>query len=93
VSRRLTSGAWWVASSDGRPVLWQYPNPALWVWMAAVALGWFDLPADRATLVDGIRDGALLVWALDEAVRGASPFRHLLGVVVLAALLSSLLLS
>ena len=53
--------------------------------MVAVVLGWLDLPATRATAVEGIRHGALLVWALDEVVRGASPFRRVLGAVVLAA--------
>jgi multisubunit Na+/H+ antiporter MnhE subunit len=70
----------------------QLPNPALFVWMAAVVLGWFDLSASHATTVDGIRVGALLVWALDEVVRGASPFRRLLGGVVLAAQLVALVL-
>jgi len=73
--------------------LWQLPNPALCVWMAALVLGWFDLSATHADAVAGVRQGALLVWALDEVVRGASPFRHLLGAVILAAQLVSLILS
>jgi hypothetical protein len=68
----------------------QVPNPALCVWLAALVLGWFDLSAAHATAVEGVRRGALLVWALDELVRGASPFRRLLGAVVLAAQLFSL---
>ena len=32
-----------------------------------------------------IGKGALVVWALDELVRGASPVRRILGAVVLAA--------
>ena len=70
----------------------QLPNPALCVWMGAVVLGWFDLSTTHATAVDGVRRGALLVWAVDEVVRGASPFRRLLGAVVLAAQLASLML-
>lgn len=76
--RRRTSDC--VASAD----------PALRVWLAAVALGWFDLSATHATEVSGIRHGALIVWALDEVVRGASPFRRVLGAVVLVAQLVSL---
>ena len=53
------------------------------MWLLAVVLGWFDLSAAHATAVDGVRHGALLVWALDEVVRGASPFRRVLGAVVL----------
>ena len=85
VSGRVGSGSWWFRSSDGRLAVWQVPNPALCVWMATVVLGRFDLSATHATTVDGVRRGALLVWALDEVVRGASPFRRLLGGVVLAA--------
>jgi hypothetical protein len=92
VRSRLGSGSWWFRSSDGRLVVGQYPNPALCVWIVALAVGWADLSADHATTVEGIAAGALLVWALDEAVRGASPFRHLLGAAVLAAQLGALLL-
>lgn len=90
---RLRSGSWWFRSSDGRLALWQLPNPALCVWMVALVLGWFDLSATHATVVDGVRHGALLVWSLDEIVRGASPFRRLLGLVVFAAQLVSLVLA
>jgi hypothetical protein len=83
----------WFRSSDGRLTLWQWPNPALWVWLVTVVLGWFDLSAAHASTVDGIRSGALLVWALDELVRGSSPFRRTLGGVVLAAQLAMLALS
>jgi hypothetical protein len=60
--------------------------------MASLVLGWLELSATHATAVDGVRHGALLVWALDEVVRGASPFRHLLGAGVLAIQLVSLIL-
>ena len=92
ISTRLSSGSWWFRSSDGRLILWQFPNPALCVWMVALGLGWFELSATHATAVDGVRRGALLLWALDEVVRGASPFRRLLGAVVLAAQVSSLVI-
>lgn len=89
---RLRSRSWWFRSSDGRLTLWQLPNPALCVWMVTLVLGRFDLSSTHATAVDGVRHGALLVWAVDEVVRGASPFRRLLGAAVLAAQLASLVL-
>ena len=55
-----------------------------------VVIGLFDLSASRATDVAGIRHGALVVWALDEVVRGASPFRRVLGAVVLLGQIVSL---
>ena len=90
VSARLTSASWWFRSPDGRLTLGQLPNPALCVWLATLVLGRFDLSAAHTTAVDGVRHGALLVWALDEVVRGDSPYRRLLGAVVLAAQLASL---
>lgn len=92
VSARRGSASWWFRSSDGRLTLWQLPNPALCVWLVTLVLGRFDLSAAHATAVDGVRHGALLVWALDEVVRGASPFRRAVGAVILAAQLASLAL-
>ena len=92
LSARLSSASWWFRSPDGRLALWQWPNPALCVWMVALVLGRFELSATHANLVDGIRHGALLVWALDEVVRGTSPFRRTLGAVILAAQLAALFL-
>ena len=92
VSVGPNSAAWWFRSSDGRLTLWQLPNPALCVWLVTLVLGRFDLSVADKAAVDGVRRGALLVWALDEVVRGASPFRRVLGAVVLAAQLVSLVL-
>lgn len=92
ISTRLRSASWWFRSPDGRLTLWQWPNAALCVWLVALVLGRFDLSAAHTTAIDGVRHGALLVWALDEVLRGASPFRRTLGAVVLAAQLASLLL-
>jgi hypothetical protein len=90
ISARLSSASWWFRSSDGRLTVSQWPNPALCVWTVTVVLGKVDLSAAHAAAVDGIRHGALLVWALDEVIRGASPFRRTLGAVILAAQLASL---
>jgi hypothetical protein len=92
VSARPASGSWWFRSSDGGLTLWQLPNPALCVWLVTLVLGRFELSATHAIAVDGVRHGALLVWALDEVVRGASPFRRLLGAVILTVQLASLVL-
>ena len=89
---RLGSASWWFRSSDGRLVVGQLPNPALLAWIVAVLVGQLELSATRAIAVDGIRRGALVVWALDEVLRGASPFRRVLGAVVLAGQLVPLVL-
>jgi hypothetical protein len=82
---------WWVEDGNGRVVVAQWPNPALLVWMATVVLGWTGvLGSDHAATVAAAGRGALVVWALDEVVRGASPFRRLLGGVVLVVQLARL---
>ena len=92
ISARLSSASWWFRASDGSLALWQWPNPALSVWAVATVVGWFDLSAADATAADGVRHGALVVWGLDELVRGASPFRRVLGAFVLGAQLTALVL-
>ena len=67
----------------GRLVLFQVPNPALWVWLAATALRLSPYD-ERDAELRWIGSGALIVWGLDELVRGAAPIRRLLGAAVLA---------
>lgn len=68
---------------SGRLALLHVPNPALCVWMLATALRWSPYDSRDAEL-RWIGSGAFIVWGLDELVRGAAPFRRLLGAVVLA---------
>ncbi len=90
-SARVLSPRWWVEDGNGRVVVGQWPNPALLVWMATVVVGWTGaLAPDHAATVAAAGRGALVVWALDELVRGASPVRRLLGVVVLVVQLARL---
>lgn len=84
-STRVLSLAWWVRDQKGRWTLAQWPNPALSVWLVAVLVGWTGvLGATRGATLADLGRGALVVWALDELIRGASPIRRLLGAVVLA---------
>jgi hypothetical protein len=81
----MFSARWWTAE-QGWSGIAQWPNPALAVWLIAVVVGWTGaLDASRSSTLAGVGNGALLVWALDELVRGESPIRRLLGAVVLAA--------
>ncbi len=67
----------------GSLVLYEFPNPALWVFIAATLLRWSPYDAHDGEL-RWIGSGALIVWGLDELVRGSTPFRRLMGVLVLA---------
>jgi len=81
---RVLSLAWWVRDQNGEVALAQWPNPALAVWLVAVVVGWTGgLGAARSATLASVGQGALIVWALDELIRGSSPFRRLLGAVVL----------
>ena len=83
---------WWMRDGEGRLTIAMWPNPALAVWLVAKLLGWTGLlPAVGDDTLRDIGRGALLVWSLDELVRGASPFRRVLGGVVLASQLYALL--
>ncbi len=82
---------WWVRNSgSGKLVLAQAPNPALWVFAAATLLRWTPYD-DVDSELRWIGSGALIVWGLDELVRGDAPIRRVLGAIVLAWQLANLL--
>ena len=86
-SSRVASARWWLQDRDGKLALAQWPNPALWVWLASVVVGWAGvLEGPRGSTIHDVGRGALLVWSLDEVVRGASPARRVIGALVLAYL-------
>jgi len=83
---RPLSVRWWTGDQGLRGIA-QWPNPAILVWFIALILKWADAPGDARSQasVAGVGLGALLVWALDELLRGTSPFRRSLGAMVLLA--------
>ena len=77
--------------SDGRLAVAQAPNAAIVVWAVAAGIRLVtDLDPAADMLLRGVGSGALVVWAVDELVRGAAPFRRLLGAAVLAYQLTAL---
>lgn len=83
---RKGSLAWWMRDRRGDQTVAQLPNPALALWLLTVVLGWIASATGAASNTQDtlhlVGRGALLAWALDEVVRGASPFRRALGAVV-----------
>jgi hypothetical protein len=62
----------------------QWPNLPLAVFLAATAVRILTRPEGAAgTAVAVVGGSAIAVWAVLEVVRGDSPFRRLLGAVVL----------
>jgi hypothetical protein len=71
----------------------QWPNAPLVIFGAiTVALRSLHPSGGIATAGRVVAGLALLVWALDEVVRGVNPFRRMLGAVVLGATIAGLAL-
>jgi len=78
----------------GEVVVVQMPNLPLWVLLAAAAIRVALRPEGSVgTLVSIVGTTSLVVWAGLEIARGESPFRRVLGAVVLLATVIGLLRS
>ena len=76
---------------DGKVVIIQPPNVPLSLWIILTAISW--LAADEYTFVIKLTAQlVLLLWSGFEVFNGASPFRKVLGAIVLVYLFGSLLL-
>jgi hypothetical protein len=65
----------------GHITIAQFPNLALWTFLATVVVRW-ALPTrgEAHTTVDAVAVAALAAWAVDEVLRGVNPWRRLLGI-------------
>ncbi len=62
----------------------QTPNLALSVFLVSTTIFWLGHPKGAiSTVAKVVATGSLIVWALDEVVRGVNPWRRFLGVAVL----------
>jgi len=69
--------------TTGKIVIGQFPNTALWIFLAATAIRLLFHPKGTyGTAVLVAATGGLLWWAGDELLRGVNPWRRMLGVVV-----------
>ena len=72
----------------GRVVIAQRPNLPLVIFLATVVLRLvLDPGGDAGRAVRVVGTVSLVWWSLDEILRGTTPFRRVLGAVVLAATL------
>lgn len=83
---RVQKGFDWLLRDrrTGRVVVAQWPNAAAWIYVASL-LARRVVPDGAVTAVVVVGTVALVVWAVDEVVRGVNPFRRLLGAGVLVA--------
>jgi ABC-type glycerol-3-phosphate transport system permease component len=76
----------------GEVVVFQMPNIPLWIFLAATAARLVFHPNGAVgTAISIIGSVSLVVWAAFEIARGESPFRRVLGAVVLVAVVVGLL--
>jgi predicted Na+-dependent transporter len=76
--------------ATGRITIAQFPNTALWVFLAASLVTWGVQPGgiiSGAARIIALGSGAY--WAGDELLRGVNPWRRALGLFVLAYLVVS----
>ena len=91
--RQSALGRFFRNPETGKVVVAQMPNAPLLVWLAATLVRLVFSPAGAlGTVVAAVATASLVVWSLLEIARGDSPFRRVLGGVVLAALTLGLLL-
>jgi hypothetical protein len=83
-----------VSRRSGRLVVAQWPNLPLAIFLVAAAASRIFRPSgDAATFLRVLGIVALVVWALDELMRGVNPFRRILGGAVLVATVVGLVLA
>ena len=76
----------------GEVTIVQAPNLALWVVIAAGVLLWiWPEPGSPHSALEIVFKGGLIVWAIDEIVRGVNPWRRCLGAAVLVYELTTIL--
>jgi hypothetical protein len=85
VAEGVTSFDWWFRDrTTGRTVIAQPPNLTLGIWLVISVGRWVFSPEGTLdTWLRAVATGALVLWALDELVRGVNPWRRTLGAVVL----------
>jgi Na+/citrate or Na+/malate symporter len=75
----------------GRITITQWPNIPLWLFIVVAVVTRISHPSgSAATLARTVAVVALLVWALDEVLRGVNPFRRALGLAVVVVTLVGL---
>lgn len=75
---------------DGHVVVWQAPNLPLSLWAFFAVLGWI-VKGTTHSVVAALATLSLAVWAVLEIAKGASPFRRVLGLVVLIGIIAGLI--
>ena len=68
---------------NGRVVIWQSPNMLLWAWIILKAVAMFLAQGKIKAGLDQLSGAVLFAWAYFEADQGVSPFRKILGAIIM----------
>jgi len=74
---------------DGKTVIMQAPNLPIIVWLVTTIAAKLLARGTSHAFFDIVAFGAIFTWAWLEIFKGESPFRRVLGAVVMAASLYS----
>jgi hypothetical protein len=78
----------------GRITVAQWPNISLSVFiLSSIALHFLQPQGTFRSVIRAIADVTLIIWAVDEVLRGVNPFRRILGAAVLVVTILGLTLS
>ena len=69
--------------SNGRIVVAQWPNLALWIFLAMLGISTVIRQGAAGKFVHVVGLASLVAWAFDEIARGVNPWRRLLGGTIL----------
>lgn len=70
------------ANKRGEPVIWQWPNTLLWIWIALKVFILIVSDESLKTHVGNLSAAILFTWAYLEISEGESLFRRILGTLV-----------
>jgi len=74
---------------DGHTVLWQSPNPLLYGWIVFKIVGMIVTKGRLRSGSEHLSTAFIFAWSYFEVTKGASSFRRLLGLVIMAMVVIS----
>lgn len=83
MDKRIVNGMSFFKDKHGKVVVWQKLNPPIILWIVSTAASKLIKHGTWHNLLDIVAFGAIFTWAWLEIFQGASPFRRVLGAVVL----------
>jgi phosphoglycerol transferase MdoB-like AlkP superfamily enzyme len=91
MTRKLIRLRNFFSDKDGKLAMWQKPNIPLICWFVFLVLSHLLPAGNWRAPSQVVSKAAIIIWALLEMYSGASPFRRVLGLIVLILSIAPLL--